>query len=127
MTKPNDFIFNSDYLALAQTDKTEFTAYFAAETFSPGNAHDRTQDFTVPSSQGAIDMCLMSINNDDYLLAHRRVISAFPSLAQFTVYRTGPQTIRVRLHVFTSQTGGYSMPMQTVKVKVCSFKPPDVF
>lgn len=127
MTKPNDFIFNSDYLALAQTNKKDLTAFFPAETFSAGVAHDRTQDFDVSSSQGAIDTCLISINDDDYRLAQRRVISTSPALVQITVFRTTPQTIRVRLHVFTNQSGGYSMPAQTVKIKVCSFKPPDVF
>lgn len=127
MTKPNDFTLNTDYLALAQTDKTEFTVYFPAETFSPGYAHDRTQDFRVPYSKGAIDMFLMSLNGGTYVLGAEIIASTTSPSLIFYVSRINPQTIRVRLHEFTSQSGGYSMPMQTVKVKVCSFKPPDTF
>ena len=128
MTKPNNFILNSDYLSLAQTDTKEFTAYFAAETFGPGYAFDRTADFTVPYSQGSIDMVLISLNGGEYTLGAQMVASmGSPATLAFLVSRISPNTIRVRLHEVNFREGGYSMPAQTLKVKVSSFKPPNVF
>lgn len=132
MTKPNDFILNSDYLALAQTSKTEFTAYFPAASFTPGYAYNTHQDFTVPSSPGAIDMCLVSLNGGEYKSASNIDLSNLYGsqplyFLAIQVYRVGATTMRVSLHGFTNYTYGYNMPLQTVKVKVASFKPPNVF
>lgn len=127
MTKPNEFILNSDYLALAQTGTTEVTAYFSAETFSAGSTHIRTRDFTVASSQGAIDATLISLNGSDYILGSHLTDNVMQPTMSFFVRRTSPTNIQVQLRVYTSRTGGYSMPLQTVKVKIASFKPPNVF
>lgn len=127
MTKPNDFILNSDYLALAQTNKSEFTAIFPAESFQPGYPYDRTQDFTVPYSPGAIDLCMVSINGGDYVVGSSITLSMNYPILIVTIMRVDSKTMRVNLHEFNSRTGGYDMPMQTVKVKVASFKPPNVF
>ena len=127
MTKPNNFIMNSDYLSLAQTGSAEFTAYFPSETFQAGTPYTRTQDFTVQSQRGAVDMFLISLNGGDYNLGAKYEISRNSPFLNILIYRTNPSTIRVQLHEFTSQTGGYTMPMQTVKFKVSSFKPPNVF
>ena len=124
--KPNNFVFNTDYLSLAQTNKVDLTAIFAAETFPAGQAHNRYQDLTVSSSQGAIDRVLISRNGGDYIIGSNLTISTFPDV-QISVYRTSPTNLRVRLHVFTNQTGGYSMPMQTLSIKLTSFKPPNIF
>ena len=134
MTKPNDFILNSDFLSLAQTNKAEFTAYFPAASFTPGQPYTKQFDFTVPSSPGAIDMCLISLNGADYKSASIINLSKLyatdpPPLYFLTiaVYRVNATTMRVILHGFTSYTYGYNMPAQTVKVKVSSFKPPNIF
>lgn len=127
MTKPNDFILNTDYLSLAQTNKAELTAYFPAETFTPGYAHDRNQDFTVPSSPGAIDTFMISHNGGDFKLGGFLALSINTQVLSIIVYRLNANTIRVKLHEFTNKTGGYSMPAQTIKVKLVSFKPPNVF
>lgn len=132
MTKPNDFILNSDYLALAQTNKTKFTAYFPAASFTPGYPYEAHQDFTVPPSEGAIDMCLTSYNDGPYKLAS--VIDASKLQGSqplyfltISIYRINAKTMRVNLHGFTNYTYGYNMPAQTIKVKVSSFNPPNVF
>lgn len=127
MTKPSNFILNSDYLALAQTGTTEFTAYFSAENFSGGQTYIRTRDFAVQSSQGAIDMVLISLNGGDYVLGSGLTENAMQPAMNFFVRRTSPTNIQVQLRIYTSQASGYSMPAQTVKVKVSSFKPPNVF
>ena len=126
MTKPNDFILNTDYLALAQTSKEEFMAVFPSETFSGGQAHDRTVDFNIKATQGAIDRVLISRNNSDFVVGSKLFVSNSPTL-WFSVYRTDPSTVRVRLHVYTASASGYTMPTQTLKIKVVSFRPPNLF
>lgn len=131
MTKPNDFILNSDYLSLAQTSRTEFTANFAAASFTPGVPFEKTEDFNVPSSPGAIDMCLISLNGSDYHVGSWLDLSSIypnPQVSVYlTVYRINATTMQVRLHGFTSYSGGYNLPAQTLKIKVSSFKPPNIF
>lgn len=124
MTKPNDFTLNTDYLPLAQTGKTEFTVYYPAETFSTGSTPViRTQDFTVSPMQGAIDTYYMSLNNGDYVIGPYLPIERHDPYVHFTAFRVDATTIRVKLYVL----GDYAMPAQTLKVKVVSFAPPNVF
>lgn len=133
MTKPSNFIMNSDYVSLAQTSTDEFTAYFPPEHFDAGYQNTRTRDFTVASSQGAIDLFMISLNGSDFLLGASLIVNQIgqgdPPYydLEFVVMRTGPSTIQVQLHEACYYTGGFDMPMQTVKVKVASFKPPNIF
>lgn len=129
MTKPNDFILNSDYLPLMQVNNAEFTAYFPAETIPSGSAWERTQDFTVPASSGAVDTILMSLDGSNYIVGGVIVPPDQQShvIMSISVYRQSPTTMRVKIRAYTSISGGYLMPAKTVKVKVSSFRPPDVF
>lgn len=127
MTKPNNFITNSDYLSLAQNNTTEFTVVFPQEHFPEGYTYDRTQDITVPSIKGAIDEFMISLNGSDYYLGGYLVVESNSPSLSFYVYRPSPDTLRVRLHTFNSVIGGYDMPMQTVKVRASSYLPPNVF
>ena len=117
---------NTDYLSLAQKNTTEFTVVFPQEHFNPGN-YERTHDITVPTIKGAIDEAMISLNGSDYYLGNAlHVESNSPSLG-FGVYRPAPNTIRVRLVTSNSQTGGWTMPTQTLRVRVSSYLPPNVF
>ena len=126
MTKPSNFIMNSDYLSLAQKNTTETTIVFAQEHFEPGS-YDRTQDITVPAIAGAIDEIMISRNGGDYKLGNSLVVTPNSPSLGFTIYRPNPSTLRIVLHTFNSQSGGYSMPTQTLKIRVSSFLPPNVF
>ena len=127
MTKPSNFIMNSDYLSLAQKSNSEFTVIFAPESFPSGSSSVRTQDITVPSTKGAIDEILMSRNNGDYRVGGSITIDSNSPFMAFDVYRANPSTLRVRLWVHPTGSGSYSMPMQTLKIRVSSFLPPNVF
>lgn len=124
MTKPNEFILNTDYLALAQTNRAEFTAVFPQETFNAGQAYTRTRDFICQATNGAIERVLISRNNKDYMVGSKLTISEQPTL-WVSVYRLNKSTIRVRLHEYSSNS--YTMPLQTIKIKITSFRPPNVF
>ena len=127
---------NSDYLSLAQTSSDELLAVFPQEHFDAGYQNTRTRDFTVNTSKGAIDMFMISLNGSDYVLGASLLDQSIgidwqgqtcQNYLEFLAIRTAPSTIQVQLHEYSSQPGGYDMPMQTVKVKVSSFKPPNIF
>ena len=122
--RPSDFILNTDYLSLAQTNKADFTAFFAPETFAAGD-HERTQDFTIKKTQGAIDRVLMSHNNGQFIVGDKLIIQSSPNNVYVNVFRTNPSTIRVRLHV--SASSSYSMPTQNIRIKIAGFQPPNIY
>lgn len=124
MTKASDFIMNTDFLALAQTGTAEFTAVFPAETMPAGQSFSRTRDFTLKSVNGAIDRILISRNNGNFTVGASLTILTTPALSVF-VYRPNASTLRIRLYGYASSA--YSMPAQTIKVKISSFRPPNVF
>lgn len=125
MTMPNEFKLNSDYLPLAQVNHDEFTAAFGSETFPVGEPIDRYQDFTIKNNPGAIDRIMISHNNGNYTVGNMLTIDISPQTIIVNVYRTAPNTLRVRLHGYSNQS--YTMPAQTIKVKVDSFIPPNLF
>lgn len=126
MTKVKDFIMNTDFLSLAQTGTAEFTAYFPAAHFIGGQAYDSHQDFTLQTTNGAIDRVLISRNGGPYTIGNMLTIDANPALSVF-VFRPNASTLRIRLYGYTSSSSGYDMPAQTIKVKISSFRPPNVF
>ena len=127
MTKPSQFIANSDYLSLAQKSTTEFTVVFPQETFPVGQTSIRTHDITVPSINGAIDEIMISQNGSDYYLGNLLVVAVNSPSLSFYVYRPSPNTLRVRLCSSNNIAGGYTMPTQTIKVRASSYLPPNVF
>ena len=126
MTMPKDFIMNTDYLSLAQVGNTEFTAYFGGETFTGGQTYDRYQNFTVEEMGGAIDRILISMDGTNYSVGEKLYVSTSPAILYFTVSRTSPTNVQVRLHLYTSQPS-YQMPTQTLFIKIASFRPPNVY
>ena len=127
MTKPSNFIMNSDYLSLTQKDNSEFTVIFAPESFPAGQGTTRTQDITVSSLKGAIDEVMISLNGGDYRVGSGITLDSNSPFLTFYVYRVNPTTLRVRLWVYPPGSGSYSMPLQTLKIHVSSFFPPNVF
>ena len=66
--KPNDFILNSDYLSIAQTNKNTFTVTVGAGSLVVNGSTQQDFDFTIQSQAGAIDRVLISKDSGDYLL-----------------------------------------------------------
>ena len=120
---------NSDYLALTQKNNSEFTAVFAPETFAgPTQIYNRYAEFTVPAIKGAIDEIMVSRNGQPYKLgASLWTGTVNPASIGLIINRINPTTIQVHLRVVVYNVSSYSMPMQTVKIKVSSFFPPNIF
>ena len=129
MTKPSDFIANSDFLSLAQKNNTEYTITFPQETFpGPTKSYDRHLEFNVPAIKGAIDEIAISYNGSEYLLgASIWTGTVNPAGIGIIVSRISPDTITVNLHVTVFNVSSYSMPTQTLKIRMSSYLPPNVF
>lgn len=133
MTKASDFILNSDFLALAQKSTNEFTMVFPHETFSgPTTVYERNFEFNVPSVQGAIDEIAISYNGSEYALGnsiHYEGTNMWtdPAGLGVSVHRISPNTLQVKLYISVYDAYSYDMPDQTIKVRISSYLPPNIF
>ena len=127
MTKPNEFIANSDYLSLAQKNTLEYTVIFPNESVPSGTNIVRTHDITVPSINGAIDEIMVARNGGNYLLGNYLVIEGGPPSLSIYLFRPSPNTLRVRLFCSNGTVSSWTMPTQTLNIRVSSFLPPNVF
>lgn len=126
MTKPSDFILNSDYLTLAQYGETRYTIYVPSGNTSV--ALDITRDFTVPSQAGALDRVLITVDGQttvgmaaDFQLSSLDVGGAIVQL-----YRTSPNNMQA--HVYSMSYGtSIDYPAHTITIRVACFKPPNIF
>ena len=126
MTKPSDFILNSDYLTLAQYGETSYTIYVPAGNTSV--ALDITRDFAVPSQAGALDRVLITVDGQttvgmaaDFQLSSLDVGGAIVQL-----YRTSPNNMQA--HVYSMSYGtSIDYPAHTITIRVACFKPPNIF
>lgn len=127
MTKPNQFIANSDYLSLAQKNTLDYNVTFPSESIPSGNNITRTHDITVPSIKGAIDEIMISRNGGDYLLGNYLVIQGGPPSLSIFLFRPSPGTLRIRLFSSNGTMNSWTMPTQTLSIRVSSFLPPNIF
>lgn len=142
MTKPSDFILNSDYLTIAQASTTKpYTVYFPPQTFPhSGQIIDSFHiDREIPSVAvpGAVDRVAIEYNGTRYV-ADRIDKSPDPIYGdeleydQFwvlTVYRKDKNTLVARCNFMppTRTTTIPTSPSLTFTISATSFRPPNVF
>lgn len=142
--KPNDFIQNSDYLALAQTGRSnEFVANFPAKTYPTQGYEfwdaDDYQDFTFPTVKGAIDQYCIKNGDNGWITSNS--LTQVPNVNQNTfqndnggyvilIYRLNANTIRVRL-IRLAPGGSFqsvpTAPAVSFRVRGVAFRPPNAF
>jgi hypothetical protein len=141
MTKPSNFILNSDYLTIAQASSTEpYTVYFASQPFptTAGVINSFHIDQEIPSNAvaGAVDRVVIEYNGTRYV-ADRIDKPADPLLEyeleydQFwilTVFRKDRTTLVARVTYFppTRSSSVPSTPALTFTISATSFRPPNV-
>ena len=141
MTQPSNFIFNSDYLTLAQVSKTDpYTIYFPPQQFP---THGQTidsfhidRDIPSPAVAGAVDRIMIEYGGVKYVADEIRK-PADPIMGEeiyydqfwiLTVYRKNKTTLTARCTFYPptqSQTIPTS-PSLTFTVSATSFKAPNV-
>lgn len=125
---PSDFIMNSDYLSIAQVDSNTYTASFEGGTLQ--GEYDYTEkvlNFTTKAQQGSVDRILISKDGDPYELASRLQLNPSGQIFGFVeVYRTSRTNLRVQMVLENYDQSAQTYPAMTFKIKVSSFKAPNV-
>lgn len=126
--KPNEFKMNTDYLSIAQTNKQEVTCVIPGGTVRGGGQVLQDYDFNIKPTPGSIDQIFISKDGGDYMVGHMFATRINPAYMEVIVNRTSASNLRVELMVsnFISSSS-VSYPTMTLKVKIISFKPPNVF
>lgn len=142
--KPNDFIQNSDYLALAQTSRSsEFLANFPAKAYPSQNYQfwdaDDWQDFSFPTVKGAIDKYRIKIDGSEWVVGNSLTQPANINFNTgnsenggytILIYRISATTIRARLIRHAPMGSFPSVPIApavSFRIIGVAFRPPNTF
>lgn len=142
MTKPSEFIFNSDYLALAETGRQSFFVTVPSFGYDQKSGFDAVTFYNVDLTtkdavKGSIDEFYVTINGqhtffgDTYssLSVYPGPPGVFDDAHWFMeIDRINKTTLRVSF-VFVPELwsqGAATEPI-TLNITVCSFRPPNVF
>lgn len=129
MTKPKNFIFNSDYLALAQARKNSLEFNIDSKSMIAYSSSIDGKNAHVPPEPGAIDRFYLSTDGDKWTASsHLRKIfdNNTDLMILIIVNRTNKDRIRIRLEYTNQTSNNYTFPAFTLYVRVDSFKPPNV-
>ena len=142
MTKPSDFILNSDYLTISQASTTNpYTVYYPSQLFpvSAGvmNSFHLDRDIPSPAVAGAVDRVSIEYNGTRYV-GDRIDKPADPIIVQgeleydqcwtLVVYRKNKNTLvaSVMFYPPTRSESVPSSPSLTFTISATSFRPPNV-
>lgn len=151
MTKPSDFIMNTDYLTIAQASKMDpFTVIFPPQLFPATAEHPdpyttiytlhpfhSEQEIIAPTLAGAIDRFIIEYNSQKYV-ANQLMRSGDITISGgnyavdqgwlLTIFRKDANKIVVRCDYSppTKASSIPSSPSLTFKISVTSFRPPNV-
>ena len=137
MTKPSDFIFNSDYLALAETSRRSLFVSIPPMDYTQYQGWDFPISYTVdldcPAVTGAIDQFQLGYNGTtfygDQIIYNAYEISSgvWSNNWVLSVVRKNANQIEVMVYFFPqSEVSGTKTPQITLNIAVCSFKPPNI-
>lgn len=129
MTRPKDFIFNSDYLALAQSGKNSFQFDLPAKTMQPFTADDILESRIAAPESGAIDRFYLSTDGTNWNVSSsaKKIFDNNTDLYLVAeAYRDGRNNIRLRVEYTNKTYDAYTFPATTIYVRLSSFKPPNV-
>lgn len=134
MTKPNDFIMNSDYLSIAQIGSNTFDIIVPSGTLVVNGYTEQNFDFAVTPINGAIDRVYINKDGAGYLLGSYMNLTPVYSdngntyiTGALRVFRTAPDNIRAQLVLQNYGQSTTSYPAMNFTIKVSSFRPPNVF
>lgn len=142
MTKPSDFILNSDYLTIAQASSTKpFTVYYPSRQFpTSGNVVQSfhvDQEIVSPAVPGAVDRITIQYNGTYYVAdtIHKPADIIFAEEIEedqfwvLSVFRKDKDTLVARCNFYppTRSTTIPSSPSLTFTISATTFRPPNVF
>lgn len=134
MTRPSDFLMNSDYLSIAQTDKTEYTITIGSGSVSTTDS--MTQDFVFKSESGAISRFMIRSGTNDFSIGNELTVKlAWDAnnkvIGLVRVYRIDNSICRFSLDYQNLNADPSSNPSNypemSYTIKIVSFKSPNTF
>lgn len=130
--KPSDFILNSDYLSIAQTQRKTYDVYFGGGSLLVNGDTYQTVDFNTPPQQGAIDRILIQKDGGNWFFgSYMTLTPSWDGTNQVVgfigVSRPNKNTLRVEFYLQNYGSGTSTYPSMTFKIKVSTFRPPNVF
>ena len=126
--KPSEFILNSDYLSIAQVDSKNYNVYVGGGSIAGFGYTEQNFDFATPAQTGAIDRILISKDNGDYMLGSYMSLVVNMDVTGFIqITRTSKTNLRAKFVLSNYNSGVSTYPAMSFKIKVSSFKPPNVF
>jgi hypothetical protein len=128
MTKPNDFILNSDYLSIAQVSSNTYTVNVATGTLAGNSYTEQDFNFKIRTQKGASDRIMINKDSGRYYLGSYRQINPATNVYGFIqAYRTDADTLHAKLVLENYNNASSTYPAMTFSIKVTSFRPPNVF
>lgn len=140
MTKPSDFIFNSDYLSLAETNRGAFNVVIPSMPYDQFGGFDTVTQYTTTiqytATASAIDEFQITYDGKTWFgdSIYNPFYSTGPGPYDYSpswivlIYRKSATTLEIKA-VFTPahESTGAQTPMLAFYIKACSFRPPNVF
>lgn len=129
--KASDFTLNSDFLSVAQNASKEFTVHVGAGSLMPGEMSNQEFNFVSPTSNGSIDRIMIKKDSGEYWVGYhldfyledRGLI-----VGALDILRPDKTNIQAKLVIWSNAAyETISYPNMTFKIKVASFKVPNVF
>lgn len=131
---PSKFTLNSDYLSIAQAGHNTYTVTVGGGSLVQGGYTEQNFDFTTSTQQGAISRILISKDGGGYFCGSRMTLTPTWSgdfsnniTGFINVFRTSSTNLRAQLVLQNVGSGTSTYPGMTFTIKVCSFRPPNVF
>ena len=126
--KPSDFILNSDYLSIAQVGSKTLDVSIGAGSLAIDSYSEQNIDLNVQSIAGAIDKIMISKDGGSFRLGS--MMTFYPNndvRGDINIYRESAGKIRAKITLQNQSSSTTSYPAMSFKIKVSSFKPPNVF
>lgn len=126
MTKPSDFIINSDYLSIAEFDRNELTVITPPRTIEVYDTYEFERNFSVPAQYGTIDRVQISMDGTNYCPSANARFDFSDHYVWIKVNRTSATNINVLVGIKNLVDSQISVPTKTININIASFKAPNV-
>ena len=127
MTKPSQFLINTDYLTIAQTGSSTYTVNISADTLVAGSNTVQNFDFTTTTQSGTLDRVFVKKGNDEYIYGAKLALNPATDVTGYLqVFRTSATNLRAQFVLENTSASSVTYPAMDFTLKVVSFKLPNM-
>lgn len=129
MTRPSDFTINSDYMSIAQTNRSEVTVNVESGTVATDITI--TQDFALKAAPGSVSRFMIRKNSEPFTIGNELITQLVwdtnKVIGHITVYRISDSLFRFSVTYQNFASSASTYPAATYTVKITTFKSPNDF